>query len=170
VNIKPKPESVEIKSTREPNPNLSANSEDLRSSFHSVVGSSKINHIALVRTASTWKPSTTSETIISQFETWIIANCCKNSPLADHFLTLVKFNVFCVMLSNSLPLRLPAEERMEDKVLSHFPRSLETETSTSSFTPSLQPKALVHSSSSSVDRSLAKPTNEGQSPARWQFV
>lgn len=31
-------------------------------------------------------------------------------------------------------------------------------------------KALVHSSSSSVDRSLAKPTNEGHSPARWQFV
>ena len=142
MNIKPKPESVEIKSTREPNPNPSANSEDLRSSFHSAVGSSKINHRALVRTASTWKPSTTPETINSQFETWVIAKFCKNSPLADHFLTLVKFNVFRVMLSNTLPLRLPAEERMENNLLSHFPRSLETETTTSSFTPSLQPTKL----------------------------
>jgi hypothetical protein len=53
-------------------------------------------------------------------------------------LNLIKFNVFRVMLSNSLTLRFPTEERMEDNVLSHFPRSLETETTTSSFTPSLQ--------------------------------
>ncbi|PMD52664.1 uncharacterized protein K444DRAFT_187622 [Hyaloscypha bicolor E] len=56
-----------IKSNRELNPNPSANPEDLRPSFHSAVGSSKINHMALARTASIWKPSTTPETIVSKF-------------------------------------------------------------------------------------------------------
>jgi hypothetical protein len=142
VNIKPKPKPTEINSTRELNPEPFANAEDLWPSFHSAVGGSKINHRALARTASLWKPSTTPETIISQFETWIKVNYRESSPLADHVLTLVKFNVFRAMLSNSLTLGFPAEDRMEDNATSPFPLSQGTGTTNSSLPPSLRPTKL----------------------------
>jgi hypothetical protein len=59
----------------------------------------------------------TPQTIISKFETWVETNGCKGSPLADHVLKVVKFNVFRGLLSNLLTLGFPAEERMEDAAL-----------------------------------------------------
>jgi len=140
LNIKPKP--TEINSGPELNSKLSANADDLWPCFHSAVGSSKVDRRALALTALIWKPNTTPETIISQFEKWIKTNYCKSSPLSDHVLTLVKFNVFRAMLSNSLTLGFPAEDRMEDDAHSPFPSSQSTGSTTSLLPTSLRPTKL----------------------------
>jgi hypothetical protein len=96
----------------------------------------------LIRTASIWKPSTTPQTIISKFETWVETNGCKGSPLADHVLKVAKFNVFRALLSNSLTLGFPAEERMEDAALSPFPRFQGIGSTTALLPLSLHPTKL----------------------------
>jgi Domain of unknown function (DUF3425) len=142
VSIKPKPIDVECTGSLESKLQVAKDIDDLWACFHSAVGTSKLNRKALVRTASIWKPSTTPEEIISKFERWVKANYYRSSPLADHVLTLVKFNVFRAMLSNSRTLGFPAEDRMEDDALSPFPRSQSTGITTFLLPPSLCPTML----------------------------
>ncbi|KAE9364570.1 hypothetical protein N431DRAFT_550054 [Stipitochalara longipes BDJ] len=83
-----------------------------------------------------------TQAMTDPFERWINTNYCESSPLADHVLTLVKFNVFRAMLSNSLTLGFSAEDRMEDNALSPFPRVIGDEITISSLPPSLRPTKL----------------------------
>lgn len=116
VKIKP----AGIKSPRTSTHQDARTVDDLWPCFYSAAETSKLNRRALALTTTICKPTTTPQTIISHFETWVSENYCKSSPLADHVLALVKFNVFRAMLSNSLTLGFPAEERMDDNALSPF--------------------------------------------------
>lgn len=141
VGIKPKPKNVGIDHGSKAHL-FESTDELLWPSFHSAVGISNLDRQALIRTASIWKPSTTPQTIISKFETWVGTNGCKSSPLADHALKMVKFNVFRTLLSNSLTLGFPAEERMEDAALSPFTCFQGTGSTTALLPPNLRPTKL----------------------------
>lgn len=115
----------------------------LWNTFQTAAGNSKLNRSELARAATICRTSSTSsQTIITQFEKWVEQNQQGGSPRAGHLLVLVKFNVFRALITNSMTLGFPAESRMEDTALSPFADPQGYQTSLFALPATLRPTKL----------------------------
>ncbi|KAH8597332.1 hypothetical protein B0O99DRAFT_593069 [Bisporella sp. PMI_857] len=89
--------------------------------FQSIAGPAKLSPLDLPRASAACMYSAMElQKLISSFERWINS---QNSPIGDHVVVLVKFNVFRALFTNSNVLGFIMHDCIEDNAISPFATS-----------------------------------------------